>query len=227
MARIRSIKPEFFTSEDIKALPLRARLTFIGLWTFADDYGNAKAVHALIKAAVWPLDDEITAEHVAEDLGLLEAGGQIRFYEVDGRSYLSILAWSQHQKVDRPSAAKRYPAPQIEQISEARESASRARENVPGDREGDREQGTGRGSAAEAAQPSPFCSKHPGGTTEPCRACGDARMTYKAAEVTESLKPTPIAPRADLTPMCSKHEGYPDTRIMPCAACIRERQAVA
>lgn len=41
MAKIRSIKPDFFTSEDVSALPLRARLTWIGLWTHCDDHGRA------------------------------------------------------------------------------------------------------------------------------------------------------------------------------------------
>jgi hypothetical protein len=33
MARIRSIKPEFFTSLTIGSLSERARLAFIGIWT--------------------------------------------------------------------------------------------------------------------------------------------------------------------------------------------------
>ena len=58
MARIRSIKPEFFTSEVIASLPLSARLTFIGLWTYVDDNGVGLDNERLILAAVWPLEDE-------------------------------------------------------------------------------------------------------------------------------------------------------------------------
>jgi hypothetical protein len=57
MARIRSIKPEFFTSLTIGSLSERARLAFIGIWTFVDDYGRAVDDARLVKAAVFPLDD--------------------------------------------------------------------------------------------------------------------------------------------------------------------------
>ena len=40
MARIRTIKPEFFTSDDICALSPRARLLYIGLWCEADREGR-------------------------------------------------------------------------------------------------------------------------------------------------------------------------------------------
>ena len=40
MARIRTIKPEFFTSEDIVALSPLARLLFIALWCEADREGR-------------------------------------------------------------------------------------------------------------------------------------------------------------------------------------------
>jgi hypothetical protein len=42
MPRIRSIKPDFFKSEDVAALPLRARLLWIGLWTQCDDHGRTR-----------------------------------------------------------------------------------------------------------------------------------------------------------------------------------------
>jgi hypothetical protein len=68
MARIRSIKPEFFTSLTIGSLSERARLAFIGIWTFVDDYGRAVDDARLVKAAVFPLDDRITVKAVAEVL---------------------------------------------------------------------------------------------------------------------------------------------------------------
>lgn len=49
MARIRTIKPSFFRSEDVAALPLRARLLWIGLWTQCDDQGRTKDNKQLIK----------------------------------------------------------------------------------------------------------------------------------------------------------------------------------
>lgn len=50
MARIRSIKPEFWTSEQVMALSPLARLAFLGMWNFCDDAGihpaSAKTLNA-------------------------------------------------------------------------------------------------------------------------------------------------------------------------------------
>jgi len=109
MARIRTIKPEFFTSEDVSALPMRARLTWIGLWTHCDDHGRTKDTVKLIKAAVWPLD-QVTLQHIEEDLQLLSAAGRIVRYAVDGNTYLAVVNWHRHQNINRMSRPK-HPGP--------------------------------------------------------------------------------------------------------------------
>lgn len=109
MARIRTIKPSFFQSDDVSALPLRARLTWIGLWTQCDDAGRTKDHARLIKAAIWPLDNVSLAD-VEEDLSTLAAHGRIVRYEVDGQRYLEVTNWSEHQRIDRPTPSK-IPAP--------------------------------------------------------------------------------------------------------------------
>jgi hypothetical protein len=109
MPRIRTIKPEFFASEDVSDLPIRARLTWIGLWTHCDDHGRTKDQVKLIKAAVWPLDDFALRE-VEEDLDLLAAKGRIVRYEVDGTRYLAVVNWHYHQSINKSSKPK-YPPP--------------------------------------------------------------------------------------------------------------------
>lgn len=96
MARIRNIKPEFFTSEAVSALPLRARLTWIGLWTHCDNHGRARDNVKLIKAAVWPLDN-VSLRDIEEDLATLAEQGRIVRYEVDGKRYLEVTNWGEHQ----------------------------------------------------------------------------------------------------------------------------------
>lgn len=100
MPRIRSIKPEFFTSTAIADLSRDARLTFIGLWTHVDDEGRCLDESRLIKAALWPLDDDMTAQAVDGVLAELHSKGRVVRYEVDGRRYLQIQGW-EHQKIDR------------------------------------------------------------------------------------------------------------------------------
>ncbi len=43
MARIRTTKPEFFTSEQVMNLSIFARFAFLGMWNFCDDGGNHPA----------------------------------------------------------------------------------------------------------------------------------------------------------------------------------------
>jgi hypothetical protein len=57
MARIRSIKPEFWTSEKVMECSLQARLFFIGLWNFCDDYGRHPTSAKQLKALVFPGDN--------------------------------------------------------------------------------------------------------------------------------------------------------------------------
>jgi hypothetical protein len=111
MARIRSIKPEFFTSLTIGSLSERARLAFIGIWTFVDDYGRAVDDARLVKAAVFPLDDRITVKAVAEVIDELVAAGRLGRYEAGGRHYFVVANWNEHQKIDRRTSSKLPPPP--------------------------------------------------------------------------------------------------------------------
>ncbi|MFJ7589527.1 hypothetical protein ACIQZO_19525 [Streptomyces sp. NPDC097617] len=107
MARIRTIKPEMFWSEDLAACDVTAMVTFQGLLVQADDSGRFLAHPAIIAGLVWPLRIEHTPTHVARDLDQLETVGIIcRYTGCDGKDYLHIVKWDKHQKIDRPSASR-------------------------------------------------------------------------------------------------------------------------
>ena len=112
MARIRSIKPEFFTSEVVASLPLSARLTFIGLWTYVDDNGVGLDNERLILAAVWPLEDDVVqaVQRTREDLRSLSRAGLVSRYKNPPRRFIHITSWEEHQKVSHPRK-QRYPLP--------------------------------------------------------------------------------------------------------------------
>jgi len=57
MSRIRTIKPEFWISEQVMSCSHSARLLFIGLWNFCDDGGVHPANLRKLKAEVFPGDD--------------------------------------------------------------------------------------------------------------------------------------------------------------------------
>ena len=102
MARIRSIKPGFCTSEDIACLTIPCRLHFVMLWTYADDEGRGMDNARLIKGALWPLDDEITVETVEAFHDELQEKGRIVRYVHDGRRYFEIRKFREHQHPQKP-----------------------------------------------------------------------------------------------------------------------------
>ena len=111
MARIRTIKPEFFTSLDVADLSRDARLLFVGLWTHADDGGRGLNEPRLIKAALFPLDDDITPADVADLMEELCAQGVVSLYsDADKRRLFQVNAWIAHQRIDKPRPSK-YQSP--------------------------------------------------------------------------------------------------------------------
>ena len=106
--RIRSIRPEFWTSEDIAAHTWETRLIFIGLWSYVDDNGVGRDVEKLIKADLLPLEDDPSKAlmQITRALMQLKTGGQICRYEVDGKPYLHICAWDKNQVISRPSKSR-------------------------------------------------------------------------------------------------------------------------
>jgi hypothetical protein len=208
MARIRTIKPDFFVSDTVSALPLRARLTWIGLWTHCDDHGRCRDNTKLIKAAVWPLDD-VSIRDIEIDLNTLADRGLIYRYVVDGKNYLAVTSWAEHQKVDRPSKST-IPSPE-----DTRDTlASPSRHTRAGrDREGNGREGT-----RDAREPPPRCPKHIDATdSPPCGACADAR---RSREQWERDKVAQLA----AAPRCRRHRGEPAHN---CGRCRSERLGAA
>ncbi|MFJ6574150.1 hypothetical protein ACIQNU_42845 [Streptomyces sp. NPDC091292] len=107
MARIRTIKPEAFFSESLAEVSVEAERTFFGLLTQSDDHGRHRDNAAIIAGLLWPLRAERTSVHVEDDLQQLANAGLIcRYTGCDGRRYLHIVTWSQHQKIDKPSQSR-------------------------------------------------------------------------------------------------------------------------
>jgi hypothetical protein len=107
MARIRTIKPEFWTSEQIVECSMSARLLFIGLWNFCDDNGIHPYTLKTIKMEIFP-GDEIKLNTIENWMNELEKNGLIKTYHIDDKRYLLVTGW-QHQKIDRPNP--KHPLP--------------------------------------------------------------------------------------------------------------------
>lgn len=109
--RIRSIKPEFWRSQDVADLPREVRLLWIGLWSYVDDNGVGLDDYRAVAADLFAFDDPVEArEFVRDGLATLSRGARITRYTVAGRSYLAINGWDEHQRIDKPNKA-RFPEP--------------------------------------------------------------------------------------------------------------------
>lgn len=110
MARIRTIKPEMFSSESLAEVSLSAERTFTGLLTQADDFGRHRDHAAVIAGSLWALRREHTPVHVEEDLQKLANAGLIcRYTGCDGRAYLHVVTWAKHQKINRKTPSRISP----------------------------------------------------------------------------------------------------------------------
>jgi hypothetical protein len=102
MARIRTVKPEFWTDEKVVECSIPARLLFIGLFNFANDMGCLERSPKRLKMQIFPAD-MIDCEPL---LCELITHGLLSEYSVSGVSYLQIKGFLKHQKINRPSATK-------------------------------------------------------------------------------------------------------------------------
>lgn len=105
MARIRTIKPEFPQSESMGNVSRDARLTFLQLWTIADDEGRLRGNSRMLASLLFPYDDDAPSL-IDGWLGELEREQCIVRYKVEGQTYLQICKWLIHQKIDKPSKSK-------------------------------------------------------------------------------------------------------------------------
>ncbi|NHZ93635.1 hypothetical protein F2P45_32245 [Massilia sp. CCM 8733] len=108
MARIRTVKPEFWTSEQIAECSPTARLLFIGIWSFSDDHGIHPASVKRLKMEVFP-SDVISDEDIQAMVDELEAAELLHSYQVAGKDYWQVTGWARHQKIDKPTY--RHPQP--------------------------------------------------------------------------------------------------------------------
>lgn len=105
MARIRTIKPEFFTSSDIVSLTPLARLFYVSLWCEADREGRLSWNPKTLKIRYFPVDECSIFDLAQELIGL----NLILIYEVDGKEYAEIPSFKQHQVINNRESESLIP----------------------------------------------------------------------------------------------------------------------
>jgi hypothetical protein len=135
--------------------PREVRYFWVLLWGYLDDHGRGVDDARLIKADCFPLDEDLDRIVISEWLNLLASSGPLCQYQVDGKRYLHIPSWTEHQ---RPSHAGKSRIPLCPHHDSgnppetlAKVSGDSRETLVPEQGAGSREQGAGsaRGDAPE------------------------------------------------------------------------------
>jgi hypothetical protein len=111
VARIRSVKPEFWTDPDNARLSRDARLLYIALWNISDEHGRLHGDPRFIKGQAFPYDDDMSADAVLRLLVELSERGVVVRYEVEGNQYLFLPTLAKHQRLEAEKVPSRHPAP--------------------------------------------------------------------------------------------------------------------
>jgi len=130
MARIRTVKPDYWSSEQVMACSRDARLMFIGMWNFCDDKGRCPLAERTIKAQIFPNDDDINFTNIRGWIDALSKNGLVLIYEVNGRQYIQVTGWH-HQRIDKPRLPKHPPPPGVSDDNSTNEAGTVPEQSCP------------------------------------------------------------------------------------------------
>lgn len=106
MARIRTVKPEFWDDEKMAKLSLLSNLLFIGLWNFADDAGIVRKSPVWIKSKLFPHREDLRIVEVKAWIQELENARLLIPFEYKEEGYYWIRTFHKHQRIDKPQLSK-------------------------------------------------------------------------------------------------------------------------
>lgn len=107
MSRARNIKPGFFKNDILAECHPLTRILFAGLWCEADREGRMEDRPKRLKAECLPYDDC----DIEELLGELSDRGFIVRYVVEGKPYIAVTEFTQHQNPHQREVPSVIPAP--------------------------------------------------------------------------------------------------------------------
>lgn len=101
--RIRTIKPEFWQSENMAGASRDARLVAIALLNYADDDGIFLANERVFRGALFPFDADLDVIGAFQELS---KNGFVAFAEHSGKTLGKILNFRVHQRIDKPQKSR-------------------------------------------------------------------------------------------------------------------------
>ena len=110
MANRRMISSSLWEDEFIGEIDYFQRCLWIGLFSAcADDQGRLLDNSILIRAKIFPYDD-LSKKNIEDGIDVFEKYGKIIRYKKDGKKYIQILNWWEHQRPQWATRSK-HPAP--------------------------------------------------------------------------------------------------------------------
>lgn len=109
MARLRTLKPEFFTHELLAELSPLHRLLYAGLWCHADREGRLEDRPRYLKTVILPYDDCDVDRMLAD----LQRQGFVVRYVANGRHCIHIPAFLRHQNPHQKEKDSELPPPPV------------------------------------------------------------------------------------------------------------------
>lgn len=108
MARLRNriTKATYWTDSELLRWPRDKRTTYKGLWAMAEDSGCLEDDPFEWKLVLWPspVDADITVELLEQWRDELVKAGKLIPYEADGKRYVYVVNFHQHEKPRNPQA---------------------------------------------------------------------------------------------------------------------------
>lgn len=94
----RILKESICRSEEIDHLSWFEEVLFYRLIVICDDFGRYDGRAKIIKGSCFPLKS-VTEKDIDSALDKLSAVGLVRVYEAQGRPYLQLVTWADHQRI--------------------------------------------------------------------------------------------------------------------------------
>ena len=94
----RILKESICTSDTVDQLTWFEECFFTRLIVNCDDYGRMDARPAILRARLFPLK-VLTDKQIGDALNKLATVGMTTVYEYDGRPYLQLVTWEDHQTI--------------------------------------------------------------------------------------------------------------------------------
>ena len=102
----RTLRPQFFTSEQVASVSYSARLCFAGLWCLADREGRLEDKPNQIRIHLFPYDTKLNVDKL---LGELQGANLICRYECDGMKVVGIPTFTEHQPLHPHETESKLP----------------------------------------------------------------------------------------------------------------------